>query len=311
MDEKEIQNNTKNNLKTIHTYTSDMADAVRENEMSVIKIALAEKEKREREEIYQEASGSGVNKFFWVLGGIIFIAGSLVGGYFLYQKNKSASIAPEVKIRTEALISYDEEVALDTSNINTDIELGTLIKEETKKPLAKGQIKSILLQEKVGEVETPISIEKFLTLFDLDAPQALVRTFDTDYMIGSYVAKSTTTTNAEGEEQVVAETHPFLIFKIKDYNQAYASMLAWEDLLLNDMFVLFDTDVAGERSVLFDKPWKDIILDNKDARILYDKDGKDILFYIFTSKDTLLITDSKQAIKEVTARLRAKETKPI
>ena len=36
-------------LKTLRTYTSDMADAVRENEASVIKIALAEKEKRERD----------------------------------------------------------------------------------------------------------------------------------------------------------------------------------------------------------------------------------------------------------------------
>jgi len=167
------------------------------------------------------------------------------------------------------------------------------------------------LKEKSGEADVVLSSEQFVSLFELDAPQALLRTFDTDYMVGSYLEKTTKTLDAEGQEQIETETHPFIIFKIKDYNQAYASMLAWESLLLNDMFVLFDTDVAGQRSVLFEKPWKDIILDNKDARILYDKDGKDILFYIFTSKDTLLITDSKQAIKEISARLLAKETKPI
>ena len=37
----------------MHTYTSDMADAVRENQMSVIKIALAEQEKKISNESYE------------------------------------------------------------------------------------------------------------------------------------------------------------------------------------------------------------------------------------------------------------------
>ena len=47
MDEKETQpNNQGVNLKTLRTYTSDMADAVRENEISVIKIAVAEQQQQ-------------------------------------------------------------------------------------------------------------------------------------------------------------------------------------------------------------------------------------------------------------------------
>ena len=48
MDENKPQQND-TDIKVLRTYTSDMADVVRTNEMSVIKIALAEKEKREKE----------------------------------------------------------------------------------------------------------------------------------------------------------------------------------------------------------------------------------------------------------------------
>ena len=46
MEEKEKKPNYNRDSKVLRTYTSDMADAVRTNEVSVIKIALAEKEKR-------------------------------------------------------------------------------------------------------------------------------------------------------------------------------------------------------------------------------------------------------------------------
>ena len=44
MDEQNIPK--PNNLKTIHTYASDMADMVRDEQQSVIKIALAEQKRR-------------------------------------------------------------------------------------------------------------------------------------------------------------------------------------------------------------------------------------------------------------------------
>jgi hypothetical protein len=101
------------------------------------------------------------------------------------------------------------------------------------------------------------------------------------------------------------------MFTIKDYNQAYASMLDWEKVLLSDMFLPFSINVSGDRNMLFEKPWKDIIVGNKDARILYDKEGNDILYYIFIDKSKLVITDNRDAIKEIDLRLLAKTTKPL
>jgi len=62
MEEKEKKPNYNRDSKVLRTYTSDMADAIRTDEVSVIKIALAEKEKRDREAMYQKAEGTKTSK---------------------------------------------------------------------------------------------------------------------------------------------------------------------------------------------------------------------------------------------------------
>ena len=103
----------------------------------------------------------------------------------------------------------------------------------------------------------------------------------------------------------------FLIFETNDYNVAYAGMLQWEKSILNDLFDLFQVDISGERSELFERPFKDIIINNRDARILYDTNGTDILYYIFLDKNKIIITSSQEAIKEIIIRLNTKNAKAL
>lgn len=309
MDENKIQNNKiDQDLKTIHTYTSDMADAVRENEASVIKIALAEKEKREREEIYKEASGTNTSKFLLVIGGIILISLSIVGLFFLFKKDIIPNPSVQSIGNNSTLISFDEEARIDTESANTEIDLAKLINLEVDKSGKPGTIKSIFLTKDTNGTQELLGIKDLMSLMNTGAPSALIRTLSDEYMIGTF----TDVINPNNTDPSVRpKTHLFLIFKIKDYNQAYAAMLDWEKVMLHDMFTLFNIDVSGNRSDLFEKPWKDIVVDNKDARILYDQDGNDILYYIFVNKDTFIITNSKETIKEIDLRLLAKTTKPL
>ena len=107
------------------------------------------------------------------------------------------------------------------------------------------------------------------------------------------------------------KSHLFLMFEIKDYNQSYAGMLAWERTLLNDMFPFFKIDVSGDSSNLLNTPWKDTIINNKDVRVLYDKNSNSLLYYIFIDKSNFLITDNEDTIKEIISRLLTKNTKPL
>lgn len=297
MDENKPQNNIDPNIKTIHTYTSDMADAIRENETSVIKIALAEKDKREREEVYKEAEGTGTSKFFLFLGGIILIGGAIIGSYFFLRKSQSTvSTLPQIK-SAETVISYDDKVYIDMTDKKSQSDLRDSIKTDVEKSGKPGTIKSIFLTQKVGDIDEALSLNDFMSLMKTEVPSPLVRTLDERYMLGTYSA--------------VDGAHLFLIFKIKDYNQAYAAMLEWEKTLLSDMFVLFNIDIGDDKNTLFEKPWRDVIINNKDARILYRRDGSNILYYIFPDKNTFIITDSQDVIKEISTRLLSKITKPL
>lgn len=299
MDENEIKNNNLGSgIKSIHTYTSDMADAIRENEASVIKIALAEKEKREREKIYKEAEGTKSSKFFLALGGLVLIVGAIFGSYFFFKKGTEAPVTENTIKDIDTLISFDQKVFIDATDARIQTDLYNLIKDELSKESPLLSIKAIILTEDLGNGKRLFPIENLISVLGDRAPGSLMRTLDEGYMLGSY-------NDSHGQE------HVFLILKVKDYNQAYASMLEWEKTLLEDMFILFRKDLGVEGQALFEKSWKDIIINNRDARIIYDKESNELLYYIFPDKNTLIITDNQDTIKEVTLRLLAKATKPL
>ena len=309
MDENKIQNNKiSGDLKSIHTYTSDMADAVRENEASVIKIALAEKEKREKEAMYREASGTNTTKTLLVVGGIVLIACTIVGSYFLFKKSQSDITTQKLPTEVNSVITYDEKVFIDTTDLKTPSDLADKVQQELKNQSAPESIKAIFLTRDNNGVKELLPVSKLISLMDIGAPSTLKRTISSDYMIGTFTDKINVNNT---DPSVRPHQHLFLVFEVNDYNQAYASMLDWEKVMLHDMFMMFNINVAGDKSSLLEKDWKDVLIDNKDARILYDNDGSDILYYIFLNKGTLVITNSKETIEEIDQRLLAKMTKPL
>lgn len=303
MDENTSQQNTPSEkIKTIHTYTSDMADAIRINEASVIKIALAEKEKREQEALYAQAQGTPVSKLLLTVGGILLIAFAVGGWYFISQKNSPQNTTPQPIKEMSALISYDSSVIIDVSDDKNQNDLLASLKTDIDTPGKPSSIKSLFLTENINKLPQPLSLQNLLFLLDAQLPDPLVRTLDGTYMLGTYT---------DTPDVVDARAHTFLILKVKEYNQAYASLLSWEKTMLQDLSTLFQIDIRGDQSYLLEKPWGDILINNKDARILYDRRGTAILYYIFPSKDTIIITDSQDAIKEISLRLLAKITKPL
>lgn len=299
MEENKTKGDAKENIKTIHTYSSDMADAVRMNEMSVIKIALAEQKKKEQEALYKETEVTKTSKVFLFLGGIIIIGLAIGVWYYLAQKKEAQNTTDQITKNIEALISYDEQVFVDMTNaINaSDVSFG--IQTEMDKPSNEGKVKSIFLTTSAGATPELLPLDNFLSLIKSTAPSSLIRSLSGEYMVGTYKPAGDT------------NQHLFLLFNTKDFNQSYAGMLAWEKTLTSDLVEVFKIDVSGNRSNLLGKEWKDIVIENKDARVLYDARDNALLYYIFTDKNNFIITDNKDTIREVTGRLLIKNLKPL
>lgn len=300
MDKNEEQVNNKD-IKVLRTYTSDMAEAIRDNEVSVIKIALAEKEKREQEEALKNAEGSNTSKVFLAIGGIILIAAAVAGSYYLIQMRKEKETPKPIINNVETFLSYDSGSYIDITKTENILDLLTLVNQNKEK--YSGLINAIFLTK--TEVETPKIINSidFLSLINSSVPGALTRSLSGDYLLGKYLNP-----NAVNEKNKSAT---FLIFETNNYNQAYVSMLDWEKTILKDLFILFNINIPESDNSFFEKTWKDLIVNNKDARVLYGENGEGVLYYVFVNKNILVISDNTEALKEIITRLLIKNSKPI
>lgn len=303
MSEENLKQNNNENIsapKMLHTYMSDMANVVRENEVSVIKVALEEQKKREREEEFVKIEGTPKKKIFWAFGGLIILLGAFVLSYFVIQKNPKKDIPNEIITTKESLIHSENKIEIDATTAINKIDISNILGKEVSVKNESESIKEIFLNKKNNELTNVISIENLFTLINTNTPGQLIRSFSEEYMIGSYTPLSAYDRN-----------HLFLIIKINDYDQAYAGMLEWEKTMLDDLYSVFQINISNLNKDIFEKPFKDIIVKNKDTRILYTDEGADVLLYLFPDKNTLIITDNQEAVKEIITRLLAKQSKPL
>lgn len=306
--------NTNKELKTLRTYTSDMADAVRENEASVIKIALAEKEKREQEEVWKEAEGTKTSKTMYVIGGIVFLVIAIASIFYLfYIKKNTPTKQTNQSEKINTFFVYDSSVNIDASNATSANDIDKLIGEKTG---VSSGLKAIFLEKKIGEANVLLTSSEFLHIIDAGASSALIRSLSDNFLLGKYATKGTT-----GEKT-------FLVFEIQNYSQVYASMLSWEKSLAKDLNPIFKIESEANTQVetnqnnqenttpqintennpeiktsILDKSWNDMVINNRDARALVNDKGEGVMFYAFINKDKLVITNDVNTLRDLITRL--------
>ncbi len=304
MEEKQPTQPNNENLKTVKTYMSDMAETVRQNEISVIKVALAEQNKHEREDLYRKVEGTTSKKFFWAIGGIVILAGAIYGSYYLLGQKKVKD-APAPIVREESIISYDgvKEISLGQTNslIKSIVET-----EKNSQASSSGNIDYIKIYQDNNGVNELITIKTLFSNLRFNAPASLVRSLSDSYMMGIYAKSFSDAPNDPNSKPKL-----FMIFQSNDYEYSYAGMLEWEKTMASEMIPLFKPEAADTYTNQTGLVWKDIIISNKDARVVLDESGKPMIYYLFIDKNKLLITESTDVIKEVTSRLMIKNMKPL
>lgn len=286
--------NNKQKAKVLRTYTSDMAEAIRQDEASVIKIALAEKARREREAQEKKAEGTNFTKTAFLLGGILLLAIAGATIYFLFFRKTEEVVVP-VESRIESFLSYDSNQIIETSSIENFIQLITTIKE--KENGLSGIIKTFFFVKEVGEQKEFLSPAELLSLANVKVPDSLLRALSSNYLFGKYEIN-----------QTIKETAPFLILEANtnNYNQAYASMLNWEDTMLSDLLFFFEIKLPEDKLAISYGSWGDLIIKNKDVRVLRDPYGKGLIYYSFVNKNSFVITTRAEALAEIIDRILTK-----
>ncbi len=90
----------------------------------------------------------------------------------------------------------------------------------------------------------------------------------------------------------------FLILKTDSYDNSFGASFAWEKTMGQDLLPLFG-ETAGTSTPAF----KDVIIANKDARVLYDAKGRELMVWGFYNPSTIFYTKNTEVFKALNEML--------
>jgi len=266
--------NKKVPAKGVHTYASDLADALSEarSEGSFVKKAIDEA--REKEKDVKELSLQTRKNTSFVVGGIILIILALVAIGFVLQKPAKkiipASFAP--------VIFTDRTEVIDVTDLSREKIIAT-IADKIRREVAQGQIDDFFLMLNGQRLDKNSFVGAV-------APSAATdfASFIYDYQVGRFGGET-------NETYVLFTTNRPFDFK--------ENLKIWEEKMLDDMQNLFDITYSKE---LFQTRMIDGFVSNRPARLIYF-DDKIVFGYAFLDENTLAIAESLNAFEKLDQRL--------
>jgi hypothetical protein len=101
----------------------------------------------------------------------------------------------------------------------------------------------------------------------------------------------------------------FILIKMRSVPDIFDALHAWEPKMFFDLHGFFGIPLSLDTKYLLTKEFQDGIVENKNARILYDTDGKIVLMYVFADDNSIVITNSENATHEIMLRLASSQIK--
>ncbi len=284
--------------RTIRTFQADIADAIKNDNISMIRVALAEKKRQERQGSYDDtiAQKKSNKTLIWVvLSAVALVIVAMIGVYFLIPKPQTPEqIVAEKKAEPLMYAEQFTQINIDGKTVD---DLERLLRREKGTDIPLGSMKGIIFTTTSGSTTYPIIASDLFNIFNTRAPEGLKRSLEDKFMLGIYS---------------FSPYDFFAIFKINSYDTAFASMLEWEPFIETDLGNVFITKklVPLDRSTttsrgLFSRTFVDKTIENKDVRVLVDTEGTPAMLYTFLDKQTLVMASSEKSLKEIMFRLTA------
>lgn len=284
----------------IRTFKSDLANIIKKNKISVDKVFLTEQKKGGYSSLFSLGE-KGIspktkkNLFFIFFSLFLVLAGIFSVFWVYYNKPVPWVKVDEVEVKAYVYSEYQREIFIDSESV---IKLTNTIKTELKNStLPLGSILHFYLTKENKNQKNIIGkrvlqTKELLSLLNSRVSENFLRYLENDFMYGFYSSM---------------DIYPFLIFKIKSFDHSFPEMLAWEKNLVEDLRPLFVEEnpaipTTELRNSVFS--FKDIVLNNLEARAVLDQEGKIVFVYSFVDEKTLVIATNKNILNEIVNRLR-------
>ncbi len=278
-------------LETLRTFQSDLASTIKSGEGSLVKIAMAEHEKKERQK--ENVDPASKKNITLVLASIaLIVLAVVIVGYVIYLKLPQIVPVTRDQSTLPTIITTDSMQGLNITNLSRDNVRDMIGKEYATGTPTLNTIEQVFLFTQQDKNQNILTTSDFFKSIESSIPDQLVRSLDPVFTIGIHAY------NGNGL---------FLAFHTNSYTTAFAGMLSWEKDLFDEMYRIFKIPVAGENSKLFSAQFKDRVIKNQDSRAIVDENGKPVLFYTFLGEDKsiIIIADKETTITEILNRLTA------
>ena len=295
--------NKKNEIKPINkepprvvleTYAEDMADAVGSDSGILVRKIIHTEEEHEKEK-QKFSPESKENKIFMFVSFFLLIL-AVIALSFLSLRKIITTVTPQVQFTP--IIFSDKSTPVDISGLRKDEIAQAVISKINTSTVKAGGLEGIYPTKN----NQNIGLREFVNLIkgNFIPPNSTLFVQDS-FLMG--VVKN------QADALPVSGNGFFILLKVHTIADVFDSLRAWEPNIMNDLHSFLGIDISSDTNYLFTKDFQDGIIENKNARILYDKDGNIVLMYIFADDNSVVITGSLNAAYEVMLRLASSRIK--
>ncbi|OGI74326.1 hypothetical protein A3D42_02465 [Candidatus Nomurabacteria bacterium RIFCSPHIGHO2_02_FULL_41_18] len=281
-----------NNLQTkiVETYAEDMARVIEDDREGLIKKIIHEAEEREINK-KNFSPESRQNKIYMFISTFFVFAALATFLFFLLKRDlRTVPIDPEFT----PIISGDKNSFLETGELGKAEIVKNLILKAKKSAVNPGGLEGIYLA-RGGSI---VGLREFIALLEANLVLPEVAFVSDHFMMGS--------TNQAG---VKTGENFFLLLKVRSFSDIFESLRSWENKILFNLHDLFGIEISSETNYLFTKDFENGFVDNKNARILYDKEGEEVLMYVFADDTSVIIASDSKVAREIILRLSGSKLK--
>ncbi len=279
----------------VETYANDMAEVLEHDTEGLVKKIIHGEEQHEAEK-KNLSPQSRKNKLFMLLG-LLMIVSAVAVLAFLFL-NRGINTVPVEKQFTPLifndLISYQEITGLTKEEI-----MQAVLNEVNNTPVKIGGVEGIYLREN----NRTIGLRRFISAIEGNFTPNRDPFFVSDNFLMGVV-----NVNKNDKPRTPGEGF-FLLLKVRETADIFNDLRNWERKMFLDLHNFIGVSLSADTKYLLTKDFEEGVVDNRSARVLYDNNDNIVLTYVFADENSVVITNSADALHEIVLRLASASQK--
>ena len=285
-----MEQNNKIKHRIAHTFAEDMAKVIEDDKSGLIKKIIHEEEEHEIEK-RNLSPESKKNKLFMLSSSLFIVFSFVILLFFFFKKD-----VPTVPVEQQftPIIFTDKSFLVEVVGLKKDDISQKVLNEVNGTSVKNGGVEGIYLTLS----NDPVGFKKFIEIINGNFIPGSGNFVNDTFLMGAY----------KNSDQTLSNDF-FILLKVHSVADVFDAMRAWENKMFSDLHGFFGVDISTATKSLLTADFKDGIVGNKNARILYNQDGTIAMMYIFADDNSIIITSTENAANEIMIRLAASQVK--